>query len=264
MIPDSALLANFASTATVRSSFGVRGRPNFTVSGRTITGQTNRNGNDGTITRFGWKAQNKSLMIFSGEAYNVEMGITNENFPTERDETVICQFAPLPNTTPNFDADHRDRHASAIEKFSVLHALPRAADAFARHAGRRAIHRKRQGAVQLRRLRVLSHPFLQDRQFAALANQTVNLFSDLMIHDMGVGLSDGVSQGSAGPREFRTAPLWGLGQRMFFLHDGRTSDLISAIRAHQSTGSEANSVVSRFTALSETQKQNLLNFLRSL
>jgi CxxC motif-containing protein (DUF1111 family) len=99
---------------------------------------------------------------------------------------------------------------------------------------------------------------------AALANQPVNLFSDLLVHDMGVGLADGVSQGEAGPREFRSAPLWGLGQRIFFLHDGRTSNLITAIRAHASQGSEANGVVSNYLLLSETQKQNLLNFLRSL
>jgi CxxC motif-containing protein (DUF1111 family) len=85
-----------------------------------------------------------------------------------------------------------------------------------------------------------------------------------MIHDMGTGLSDGVSQGEAGPREFRTAPLWGLGQRIFFMHDGRTSDLLGAIRAHQSTKSEANTVVSRFLSLTEQQKQDVLNFLRSL
>ena len=101
-------------------------------------------------------------------------------------------------------------------------------------------------------------------QMAALAYQDVNLFSDLLLHDMGVGLSDGVSQGEAGPREFRTAPLWGLGQRIFFLHDGRTSDLITTIRAHQSNGSEASTVVGRFNKLTETQKQQLLNFLRSL
>jgi CxxC motif-containing protein (DUF1111 family) len=81
---------------------------------------------------------------------------------------------------------------------------------------------------------------------------------------MGVGLADGISQGEAGPREFRTAPLWGLGQRIFFLHDGRTANLITAIHAHASTGSEANGVVANISALSEAQKQDLLNFLRSL
>jgi di-heme oxidoreductase (putative peroxidase) len=101
-------------------------------------------------------------------------------------------------------------------------------------------------------------------KMAALAYKDVNLYSDLLLHDMGTGLSDGVSQGEAGPREFRTAPLWGLGQRIFFLHDGRASDLITAIRAHQSVGSEANVVVSKYTNLTEKQKQDLLNFLRSL
>jgi len=84
------------------------------------------------------------------------------------------------------------------------------------------------------------------------------------VHDMGEGLADGVSQGEAGPREFRTAPLWGLGQRIFFLHDGRTSDLKVAIREHLSDGSEANGVIRRFNGLPENQKQDLLNFLRSL
>jgi CxxC motif-containing protein (DUF1111 family) len=99
---------------------------------------------------------------------------------------------------------------------------------------------------------------------AALRGQTANLFSDLLVHDMGVGLADGVAQGNAGPREFRTAPLWGLGQRIFFLHDGRTNDLLSAIRAHSSNGSEANEVVRRFEAQDDRTKQDLLNFLRSL
>jgi CxxC motif-containing protein (DUF1111 family) len=99
---------------------------------------------------------------------------------------------------------------------------------------------------------------------AALRNQTVRLYSDLLVHDMGLGLADGVSQGQAGPREFRSAPLWGLGQRVYFLHDGRTSDLAAAIRAHQSIGSEANGVIQNFLGLTESQKQDLYNFLRSL
>ena len=98
----------------------------------------------------------------------------------------------------------------------------------------------------------------------------MNLYSDLLLHDMGSGLADGISQGQAGPAEFRTAPLWGLGQRIFFLHDGRTTDLLEAIQAHQSgaglarNASEANGVIGRFKNLAEEQKQDLLNFLRSL
>jgi CxxC motif-containing protein (DUF1111 family) len=87
---------------------------------------------------------------------------------------------------------------------------------------------------------------------------------------MGPRLADGVSQGQASGREFRSAPLWGLGQRIFFLHDGRTADLQVAIQEHRSgstrsrDASEANEVIGNYNRLSERQKQDMLNFLRSL
>jgi CxxC motif-containing protein (DUF1111 family) len=81
---------------------------------------------------------------------------------------------------------------------------------------------------------------------------------------MGSGLSDGIAQGHATASEFRSAPLWGLGQRIFFLHDGRTSNLLVAIQQHASRNSEANGVVSAFNRLSDRDKQALLVFLRSL
>jgi CxxC motif-containing protein (DUF1111 family) len=84
------------------------------------------------------------------------------------------------------------------------------------------------------------------------------------LHRMGTNLADGVTQGSAGPQQFRTAPLWGLGQRLFFLHDGRTSDLIQAIEAHNSSGSEANLVIKKYNSLTAAEQQEILNFLRSL
>jgi CxxC motif-containing protein (DUF1111 family) len=102
---------------------------------------------------------------------------------------------------------------------------------------------------------------------AALRNKSAKLFSDLLVHNMGV-LGDGIPQGTAGPNEFRTAPLWGVGQRIFFLHDGRTNDLLTAISQHAAGGadttSEAREVVLNFNALTTTQKQDLVNFLRSL
>jgi len=85
---------------------------------------------------------------------------------------------------------------------------------------------------------------------------------------MGPRLADGIVQGTAGPDEFRTAPLWGLGQRIFFMHDGRTSNLLVAIQEHKSgddnSRSEANAVVDHFNALRPEQQQDILNFLRSL
>jgi CxxC motif-containing protein (DUF1111 family) len=81
---------------------------------------------------------------------------------------------------------------------------------------------------------------------------------------MGQGLADGITQGGAGPDEFRTAPLWGVGQRVFFLHDGRTSNLVEAIEDHRGPGSEANKVIENFNRLSAQEQQVIINFLRSL
>ena len=265
-IPDSAILANHASDASTKTGLGIRGRANFSVSGRTISGQTNNNGNDGTVARFGWKAQNKSLLLFSGEAYNVEMGITNELFPTERDEKASCQMARVPNNITDADAATPVAALSAIERFAhFMRFLAPPAPSHDTPGGAASI------ANGLAVFNNVGCAFCHTPSFttgnsavAALRNQPVSLYSDLLAHDMGVGLADGVSQGEAGPREFRTAPLWGLGQRVFFLHDGRTANLITAIRAHASVGSEANGVVAGFQQLSEAQKQHLLNFLRSL
>jgi CxxC motif-containing protein (DUF1111 family) len=99
---------------------------------------------------------------------------------------------------------------------------------------------------------------------AALSNQTVNLWSDLIVHHMGRDLADGITQGSAGPDEFRTAPLWGVRQRAFFLHDGRTSNLVEAIEAHKSKDGEANKVIDGFNGLKAREEQDIINFLRSL
>jgi len=98
----------------------------------------------------------------------------------------------------------------------------------------------------------------------ALSNAPVPAFSDLEIHHMGTGLADNVSQGSAGGDQFRTAPLWGLGQRIFLLHDGRTTNLLTAIQDHASQGSEATTVEENFFGLSPFQQQLVLYFLRSL
>jgi len=269
-IPDSAILANQAANSSQKRDLGIRGKANVQVSGRTISGATNRNGNDGTITRFGWKAQNVSLLLFSGEAYNVEMGITSELFQNERDQTPAChtagQFPPVPNDTQNFDAADALTGTTAIQNFANFQrflappmpstSMPGGSSSIA--SGRSLFNSTGCALCHTPTLRT------GNSTVAALRNQDVNLYSDLLVHDMGDGLADGVSQGSAGPREFRTAPLWGLGKRIFFLHDGRTKDLVEAIQQHRSNGSEANAVVNRFNDLSDSKQKDILNFLRSL
>lgn len=266
MIPDSAILGNLTRGAEARKALGIAGRPNIVLPHGTVSGQPNKNGNDGTFGRFGWKAQNKSLLVFSGEAYNVEMGITNEAFPTERDETPGCQFARAPNSVHDLEAATLVLGMSAIEKFAFFMRFLAAPEASSEIPGGRASIDRGRAAFADAGCAMCHTPELRtgDSQVEALRSKPAPLYSDLLLHDMGEGLADGISQGQAGPRDFRTAPLWGLGQRLFFLHDGRTADLREAVLAHHSRGSEANGVVRRFYRMPAPSQQDVYNFLRSL
>jgi len=255
-IDDDTILANMRANRLLKLFLGVNGRPNTS-------------GNDGTITRFGWKAQNKSLELFSGEAYNVEQGVTSNMFPQERDEDPACRFNATPESTPHFDATNPIDIPSDVVKFAV----------FMRFLAPPTPVPDNPSIVLGRTLFTavgcaLCHtPTLHTGKkvaTGALQDTDANLFSDLLLHNMGPGLADGISQGDARGDEFRTAPLWGIGQRIFFLHDGRTSDLRVAIQAHASPGdlrvppSEANQVIAIFNQLPEFYKQSVLNFLRGL
>jgi CxxC motif-containing protein (DUF1111 family) len=230
-----------------------------------IEGHVNTNGNDGTVTRFGWKAQNKSLLIFAGEAYNVEMGITNDAFPNEREEDPNCAKNGTPENHPGFNVGSTDPE-DILAFMGFMKFLDQPAPACTGSACSVSIQNGRRlftdTGCALCHTETLMTGFSST---SALSQKPVHLFSDLAVHHMGSGLADGVTQGSAGPDEFRSAPLWGVGQRAFFLHDGRTSDLLQAIHAHGSPGSEAASVIGVFQlGLSQAQKQDILNFLRSL
>ena len=268
-IPDSAILANMQADAAAKAEMGISGHPNAHLSGN-----ANLSANDGTITRFGWKAQNKSLLMFAGEAYNVEMGISNQLFPQERDETPACLYLASPNDTLNFTTTSTGTSNPAvisdIEAFAnfmrMLAPPAPAPDTPSTVNGRAAF-------TKVGCARCHTPSFTTGKMIAsgsstvpsvAMSNQTAHLWSDLLVHHMGRGLADGITQGSAGPDEFRTAPLWGVGQRVFFLHDGRTTDLVEAIEDHKSQGSEANKVIDHFNRLKTQEKQDLINFLRSL
>jgi CxxC motif-containing protein (DUF1111 family) len=253
------------------------------------TGTFNLSGNDGTITRFGWKAQNKSLYIFAGEAYNVEMGVTNEAFTTERDETPGCAFNPTPEDTTNFtdptpSSSPSSDFASDITNFAMFMRLlapptPASSTQVAAAAGSSAIAAAAStttttvstgqqvfmnigcGACHIPTQHTNPVGSAFDTTFSNVAFQP---FSDFALHTMGTGLADNVSQGNANGQQFRSAPLWGIGQRLFFLHDGRTNNLVTAIKQHASSGSEANQVIQNFNQLSTTNQQALVNFLRSL
>jgi CxxC motif-containing protein (DUF1111 family) len=274
-IQDATILANSAATASQRAELGIGGIPN-------------RSGNDGTVARFGWKAQNKSLAMFAGEAYNVEMGVTNDLFPTRTNETSACaQGVNEPNDITRTDvSDARNqgfdnpRHQIAdwlafavfMRELAPPEPVPFSSSArrgqqlFGTGTANPGI-----GCFLCHSPTMVTGP---RHETEALQSVTANLYSDLLIHHMGPELADNVTQGLAQGDMFRTTPLWGIGQRIFFLHDGRTSDLLEAIEAHASPRgdgaegnyqpSEATAVVRKFNALPPSDKQSILDFLRSL
>jgi len=260
-IADAAILANMAANASLKQQLGVRGHPNTS-------------GNDGSITRFGWKAQNKSLQIFSGEAYNVEMGVTNELFPNERaNPPASCLLNPTPEDLTNFALASTAIASDTVGFSNFMRFLAPPMPSAQGIPGNPPPQSIQNGQNVFARVHcdTCHTPTLQTATSIytpALSNQPAALYSDLLVHDMGAGLADGIAQGAAGASEFRSAPLWGVGQRLFFLHDGRAGPanggLLAAIRAHASAGSEANAVVAQFNAQSNKDQQDLLNFLRSL
>lgn len=272
-IQDLEILAHHNATASQRAALGIQGVPN-------------RSGNDGTITRFGWKAQNKSITMFAGEAYNVEMGVTNELFPQATDETPACnQGKSEPNDITRMDANDLRNQAFNNPLHEVADWLqftlmmrffdaPKPAPLSASATRGQQVF-STAGCALCHTPQMVTAP---QSETDALAGKQVNLFSDLLVHHMGPGLADNVSQGVAQGDMFRSSPLWGVGQRIFFLHDGRTSDLLQAILAHASGGenddengggngfppSEANAVIAKFKQLPGSDQQALLDFLRSL
>ena len=182
--------------------------------------------------------------MFAGEAYNVEMGVTNELFPNERGypPTPIpasCLLNPTPEDRTTFEAQSTDGVSSDVDAFAhFMRFLDQPTPACTGTAcspsiqSGRALFASIGCAICHTPSMTTAHPY-----DAGAQQVQANLFSDLLVHHMGRGLADGISQGGAGPDQFRTAPLWGVGQRVFFLHDGRTSDLLQAIEEHQSPGS---------------------------
>jgi CxxC motif-containing protein (DUF1111 family) len=270
---DLTLRANLAANGAAKRALG-------------ISGHLNTSGNDGTVTKFGWKAQNKSLLIFAGEAYNVEQGVSNEVFTNERSAATGCVF----NSSPE-DGISSSEGTSDVVGFAnfMRFAAPPTPAAATPSTTRGSGLFASVGCAHCHTPSLTSDA----SPFTGMSFATYQPYSDFAVHHLGSTLADGVNQGNAGPADFRTAPLWGVGQRLFFLHDGRTSDLFQAIQAHSSSGntcltsqtyqqfnangvwfqpftqtqicaSEANAVVTRFNALPAAGQQDVLNFLRSL
>jgi len=184
--------------------------------------------------------------------------VTNEQFPHEREDTPGCVF----NSSPE---DHVVRGGSGVSQVSAVAEFMRF---LAPPVSGQVTESTARGKKMFESVGCVAchSPSLRTgkSEVAALNERWVPLYSDLALHDMGPALEDFIDQGQARGRDWRTAPLWGLGQRIFLMHDGRTKDLVEAIRAHGSGGSEGYQSTARFEALTVEAKQDLLNFLRAL
>jgi CxxC motif-containing protein (DUF1111 family) len=333
------------SDANLQSAVAAQAQQNASLG---ISGQFNLSGNTGNITRFGWKSQNVSMLMFAGEAYNVEEGVTNDLFPNKRNPSASPQCSPnplpedtvntvdsinsgstvsdnnpdtinfalfmrllapptpaVPFTTPSTASTSSSSMTSATASSStsttsasmatsttptsstvaMASVLPMAAasstpststssaastsssstaSAASITAGFQAFNNVGCSGCHIVTQNTVSMAMIDTNANPTVSNTPLNTFSDYAVHSMGTGLADRVTQGNANGTQFRTAPLWGVGQRVFFLHDGRTNDLMQAIQQHASSGSEANQVIGAFNMLSTTDQQNILNFLRDL
>lgn len=214
---------------------------------------------DERVGRFGWKAQQATLLAFSADAYVNEMGITSRFFPTENapngkadvlaaHDRVNDPEDTIDPVTGKADIDH------SADFMRLLAPLPTRALTANATAG--------QAVFTSTGCAVCHTPSMTTgvHEIAALSEKEVALYSDLLLHDMG-RLGDGIVQADAGAREMKTAPLWGVRVSAPYLHDGRASTIDAAIRAHDG---EAVPSRTRYTQLTAAQRQQLIEFINSL
>ncbi|MEO8598136.1 MAG: di-heme oxidoredictase family protein [Candidatus Solibacter sp.] len=246
-IPDETILA--LEDPDDRDGDGIRGR-----AARIMDVATRRE----RIGRFGWKAQNATLLAFSGDAYRNEMGITNDLFPDEVALGVSAEQMRLCSPQRGIE-DVRDRATGlrGIDKFEAfmkfLAPIERgpiddavlAGDLLFRQIGCATCH-----------VPVLMTGFHANPLFD---RKPVALYSDLLLHEVGTG--DGIEQAAAKAGEIRTPALWGLRFRRPLLHDGTAATSGDAILRHDK---EASGSTEKYRRLSPPEQQQLLAFLNSL
>lgn len=204
------------------------------------------------VGKFGWKGQNPTLFQFSGDAYVNEMGITNPQFPNENCPAGNCDSLRC-NPDPGINDD-----GQGVQEFADFMT-------FLAPPPRGLIN----GQVLLGQATFLAigcanchTPLLQtgSNPVAALNRKYFSPYSDFLLHDMG-SLGDGITQNNATGQLMRTAPLWGVRMQLPLLHDGRAASLNDAILAHAGQGKKSRD---RYSALPQSQKNNVIAFLNSL
>lgn len=245
-IPDAAILQNVA----IPKADGVRGRAAEIVD--VVSGQSR-------IGRFGWKAQQATLLAMSADAYLNEMGITNRFFPKENapngNQALLARFKRTTDPEDEIDPVTGKGDIDVVADFMRLLAPPPRLPATPQSAlGESLFLQVGCAACHTPTLRTGPNPI------AALDRKAVNLYSDLLLHDMG-SLNDGIGQAAATPREMKTPPLWGLRASGAYLHDGRATTVDAAIRAHDGEGWPSRD---RYIRLTPALRASVLEFLGTL
>jgi len=230
---------------------GVSGHPNYVSD--PATGEI-------VLGRFGWKANAGNVRHQTAAAFSGDLGITSSLFPSETCTAVQLDCGSAPNGgTPEIDDDRLDTVTFYVQTLAVPARrdlddpeVEAGADLFS-DIGCESCHR--------------ASFTTGDHEVAALANQEIHPFTDMLLHDMGEGLADGRPDFLASGSEWRTPPLWGIGLtetvngHTTFLHDGRARSLEEAILWH---GGEADTARTAFTELSSTDRNRVIAFLESL
>lgn len=281
-VPESALAALVTSSAA--DADGVAGKLQIIADPANATIKR--------VGRFGWRGTSATVLQQAASALNGDMGVTSSLYPTH-----FCGLASDGTACRAADAkgpELSDSDVELIVRYTSLLAVP-AQRHFAgqqplgtagdqvvlQSADQRAAALSAETTMQARVTRGATL-FAQARcvachaatlttgaahQFAELRNQTIHPYTDLLLHDMGPDLADNFPQGSASGQEWRTAPLWGLGllssinANTRYLHDGRARTIEEAVLWHGGQGQKSRD---RFKAMSADDRQQLIDFLKSL
>ena len=247
-VPEETILA----LARAQQKHGINGRANYVrddIAQKTALG------------RYGWKANVPSLRQQSAGAALGDMGVISNLYPQQNCPPVQTFCAKmLPGNVPEL----ADMELDALVLWLQGLAVP---------APRNFEDAQAQRGAQLfaeAQCSVCHTPEMKTGPFEALpqlSNQTFHAYTDLLLHDMGDGLADGRPDFQAGPRDWRTPPLWGLGLtqtvtgRFTLLHDGRARNVTEAILWH---GGEAKASRDTFAAMPRQDREALVKFVEAI
>lgn len=251
-VPEATILAY--ADPNDRDGDGISGRPNYVWD--ILNHQT-------AVGRFGWKANQPSLLQQVAGAFNGDIGITTTLFPSENCSSIQAECIGSPHGgDPDVEISDDDLLKVVLYSSSLAVPAQRNPDDPQVIWGREIFDEASCSSCHIPQLETGIHPTIP-----ALSHQTIHPYTDLLLHDMGEGLADGRADFQANGQEWRTPPLWGIGMfetvngHTYYLHDGRARNLLEAILWH---GGEAEASRDQVLELSEEEVEALLAFLRSL